>query len=568
MNKIMSSKYWWLYLLVVLLGINYIASRMHFRIDLTQEGRYTLSKTTRNLVKELNDQAVITVFLTGDMPSGFKKLANSTNDFLHILKEYNSTDINFRFKDPEEEMPDAPGIIYADTLQALGATPINLTVQVKSGQQNKLVFPVALIEYKNRVKLVNLYAGGRRIITPEEMNSAEAMMEYQFAKAIDEINSPAKPLVAYTTGNGEPVDGSVYDLTQNIQKDYQLFQINLRTERNIPDTFKVLMIVKPSTGFTEEEKLKIDQYIMNGGKALFFIDELFAEQDSLQYQPQTIAYDRNLNLTDLLFKYGVRINPDLVMDLQCDFLRFAVGGDPGNPQFEFLQWNYYPLFESKGNHPINRNLGLVAGRFVNPLDTIKTPDIKKTILLSSSANSRILGTPVMISLNENRTTPEDALFKQSDIPVAALLEGKFTSLYRNRLSAAQTDSLKKEGIAFKEQNAGDGKIIVVGDGDMVLNDFSQKYGPLPMGLNLATLQSQYEYQFANRDFLLNCLEYLTNKPGIIEIRNKDIVLRLLDTTKVAEQKTAWQIANIGGTILLVLLFGFIYQALRKKKYQG
>jgi ABC-2 type transport system permease protein len=566
MNKLLASKFWWLYVLAGLLGINYIASLLHYRFDLTQERRYTISNTTKNLVRQINDQAMITVFLTGDMPAGFKKLANSTNDFLRILKEYNSADIKYSFKDPEEEMP-GTGRRYMDTLQSLGAVPINLTVQVKSGQQNKLVYPVALIEYNNQVKLVNLYSGGKRVITPEEMNSAEAMMEYHFAKAIDELSSPVKPLVGYATGNDEPIDATSYDMQQTLQKNYQLFMFNLNNQPNIPDTFKVFFIVKPALTFTDAEKLKIDQYIMRGGKVLFFIDQLQAEQDSLQYKTRAVAFDRDLNLTDLLFKYGVRINPDLVMDLQCDFLRFAVGGNQDNPQFEFLQWNYYPLFETPNNHPINRNLGLVAGRFVNSIDTIKN-GIKKTVLLSSSPNSRILGTPVMISLNENRNTPQDELFKSSHIPVAVLLEGKFTSLYRNRLSAAQLDSLKSGGSPFKESSNENGKMIVVSDGDMILNDVSQKYGPLPMGMNLATIQSQYEYQFANKDFLLNCLEYLTDKPGIIEIRNKDIILRLLDKEKVDEQRTTWQIITIGGPVLLVLIFGFIYQALRKKKYQG
>lgn len=567
MKKLLATKYWWLTILVVLLGVNYLSSFINFRLDLTQERRYTISSTTKNLVKQLNDQATITVFLTGELPAGFKKLANSTSDFLRILKQYNSSDIKFQFSEPDEEMPGANGRTYGDTLQSLGAVPINLTVQVKSGQQNKLVFPVALIQYKDQVKLINLYSGGRRIITPEEMNSAEAMMEYQFAKAIDELSNQAKPFIAYATGNGEPVDERTYALQQTLQKNYQFFTFNLFTQPAIPDTFKVVMIVKPALTFSEDEKLKIDQYIMRGGKVVFFIDQLFAEQDSLQFQSRAIAYDRNLNLTDLLFKYGVRINPDLIMDLQCDFLRFAVGGNADNPQFEFLHWNYYPLFESPNNHPINRNLGLVAGRFVNSLDTIKN-DIKKTVLLSSSANSRILGTPVMVSLNENRNTPQDDLFKQKNIPVAALLEGKFTSLYRNRLSKLQQDSLQAGGFPFRESSDETGKLVVVADGDMVLNDVSSKYGPLPMGLNLSTLESQYEYQFANADFLVNCLEYLTDKPGIIEIRNKNIVLRLLDTQKVTEQKTTWQVLNIGGTILLVVLFGFMYQQLRKRKYQG
>ena len=404
------------------------------------------------------------------------------------------------------------------------------------------------------------------MITAVEMNSAEALMEYHFAKTLDGLINPSKPLIGYSMGNGEPTDYKTYDLQQTLQQDYQMFLLDLKKQPIIPDTFKVLLIVKPTAQFTEEEKLKIDQYIMRGGKLLCFIDNLIAEQDSLRYTPETIAFDRDLNLTDQLFKYGVRINTDLVMDLQCDYMPFAVGGSQDNPQFEFLKWNYYPLFESGGNHTINKNTGLIAGRFVNSIDTINTPEIKKTPLLYSSANSRAISTPALISINENKNVPEDAKFKKKNIPVAFLLEGKFTSLYRNRASKSQIDSLNAAGIPFRNESIDGGKMIVVGDGDMVLNDISPKDGPLPMGMNFYTMGSQYEYQFANRDFLLNCMEYLVNKPGIIETRNKDIVLRLLNSQKVKDQKTTWQFINIALPVLLVLLFGWVYQQVRKRKY--
>jgi ABC-2 type transport system permease protein len=224
------------------------------------------------------------------------------------------------------------------------------------------------------------------------------------------------------------------------------------------------------------------------------------------------------------------------------------------------------LFSSKGNHPINRNTGLVAGRFVNSIDTINTPGIKKTVLLSTSPNSRIISTPALISLNENKNVPEDSKFNRKDIPVALLLEGKFTSLFKNRIGKAQADSLSAGGFPFLDRSQADNKMIVVADGDMALNDMSPKQGPLPMGVNFYTIGSQYEYQFANHDFFLNCLEYLVNKPGITETRNKDIVLRLLDSKKIAAQKSMWQFINIGLPVLLVILFGWVYQQVRKRKY--
>jgi ABC-2 type transport system permease protein len=576
-DRIIHSKPGWLWLLAGLIILNIAASFIHSRIDLTKEKRYTLSQATRNLLLELDENLQIDVFLKGEFPSGFRKLANSTADFLQLLKDRNGSRVHYRFISPQETMPGSERT-YEDSLVNLGASPINLSVQVKAGEENKRVYPVALITYKGRQSLVNLYGGGKRMITAVEMNSAEASMEYQFAKTLDRLINNQKPLIGYSVGNGEPLVGSTVvegqpryldprtaDLEQSLRGDYQLFTLNLNKQPVVPDTFKVLIVVKPTMQFSESEKLKIDQYLMRGGKLLFFLDDLIAEQDSLRFKPEIIAYDRNLNLTDLLFRYGVRVNPSLLMDLQCDFLPFAVGGSGENPQYEFLHWNYYPLFEGKANHSINRNLGLVAGRFVNTIDTIKTPEISKTVLLSSSPNSRVISTPALISLNENRNTPQDEKFRQSGIPVAVLLEGKFTSLYRNRASQAQRDSLQEAGVSFSDISP-ETKIIIVGDGDMVLNDVSAKEGPIPMGMNLFTLGSQYEYQFANRDFLLNCLEYLVSNPAISETRNKNIVLRLLDGQKVQEQRTRWQLINIALPVILVIIAAFIYQQLRRSKF--
>jgi len=377
--------------------------------------------------------------------------------------------------------------------------------------------------------------------------------------------------VGYATGNGEPPAGSAttFDLFENVlRRNYSLFTLDISKQPFIPDTFKLLMIVKPSVPFTEDEKLKIDQYIMHGGKILWCIDRLNAEVDSLQLKNQVVAYDRNLNLEDLLFKYGVRINPDLVMDLQCDFLPFAVNsqnGQSGKEQFEFLHWNYFPLFESRSNHPINKNIGLVAGRFVNSIDTVQSPKIEKTILLASSANSRTISAPAIISGEENRNAPEDERFKMKDIPAAVLLEGKFSSLYANRIPTAVMDSMAKYGSTFQSSSILDNKMIVISDGDIVLNGVSQGQ-PLPMGMNQYTMGTQYQYQFSNKEFVENCLEYLVNNSGLSEAKNKDYVLRLLNAKKVNEEKTYWLVFNIVVPVLLVFIFGIIYQWWRKQRY--
>ncbi|HEV8271744.1 MAG TPA: gliding motility-associated ABC transporter substrate-binding protein GldG [Chitinophagaceae bacterium] len=565
-NKIWSFKLWWLFLLILVVAINFLASSFHARLDLTKEKRYTLSKATKQLLKNLNEPVMIDVFLKGDFPSGFKKLSLSTSELLKEFKENGKRNIIYNFYEPDEMI--SADRKYADTLVSMGAAPINLTVQLKAGEQQQYVFPVAWIRYKDRSTLVNLYTGGKRVITPEELNSAEALMEYQFVNAINKITQEIPAMVGYALGNGEPVAAEVQDLIEGVLRpNYDLRTLNLAMQPIIPDTFKVLMIVKPTTTFIEDEKFKLDQYVMRGGKIIWMIDDLAAEMDSLKLNARTVAFERNLNLTDQLFRYGARINPDLVMDLQCDFLPFIAGGTPENPQYEFLKWNYFPLFESKNNHPINKNLRLVSSRFINSIDTVKAEGIKKTFLLQSSANSRKIGTPAIISLDENRNAPEDEKFKTNGIPVAVLLEGKFRSLYEGRVSKDKADTLNAKGTPFIGKNNNDNKMIIIADGDMALNDFSpQQQQILPMGLNKYTVGTNYEYQFANRDFILNCLEYMVNDVGIMETRNKDFVLRVLDTKKISEQKLIWQIINIVVPLLLVILLGVIYQMVRKMKY--
>ncbi len=553
----------WVGLVAGLFIINFIAAKFHLRKDLTEEKRYSLSPTTKELVRNLQSNAVIDIFLTGELPSGFRKLSNATQEFVSLLKETAPQKIQYHFISPDEDAGN--GKPWADSLKKSGIEPINLSVQVKAGEENKNIYPFALVHSAGQTEVVNLFPSSKRNISVAELNNSEAMMEYGFAKSFDKLSNPLRPAVAYAVGNGEPTGSNTYDIQQAVGAAYTLKLFDLKRFPFIPKEASVLLIVKPDTAFSEIEKLKIDQYVMNGGKVLLFVDNLHAEQDSLSYKSQLIAYDRNLNNSDLLFNYGVRINADLVMDLQCDFLPFAVGGSSSAPQYEFLHWNYYPLFESRNNHIINKNLGLVSGRFVNSIDTVEADGIRKTYLLQSSANSRTISTPALISPNENRNVPEDAAFKKNGVPVAVLLEGKFSSLYKNRIGKAQIDSLAASG-GFKESSTDDAKMIVVADGDIVLNDVSNKQGPLQMGMNLFTLGSQYEYQFANRQFLLNCLEYLTNKSTIIQTRNKEIVLRLLDPKKTEAEKTKWGLINIVLPVLLIIIFGVIYQRVRRHRF--
>lgn len=554
--------FWWVIAIGALLLINFIASALHFRVDLTEEKRYSLTPSTRSLLQNLDDELGIKVFLKGDFPAEFRKLQNTTEDFLAVLKETNAGQIRYQFHSPLDEVES--GRTWADSLTSAGVSPINLSVQVQQGQENKYIFPFALVTYKGQTALVNLFESSKKNVTRADLNAAEAAMEYNFVKAVNQLQNPAKPLVGYAVGNGQPTGPETFALVEVLRSQYEFGILDLKKMPFIPDTIKALLIVKPVEPFTDGQKLMLDQYVMRGGKIVWALDNLHAEVDSLRFKEQLIAYDRNLNLQDLLFRYGVRINPDLIMDLQCDFLPFAVGGTPEEPQYEFLHWNYYPLFESRGNHPINKNLGLVAGRFVNSIDTVDVQGIAKTFLLQSSNNSRTISTPALISPNENRNAPEDEKFKQRNVPAAVLLEGQFSSLYKARIGRAQRDSLVQYG-GFKESSVAT-KMVIVADGDIVLNDVSPQSGPIEMGKNLFTQNTQFEYQFANQQFLTNMLEYMLSSNHLMQTRNKEVVLRLLDVRKVEEEKTQWQFLNIGLPILLVVLAGWVYQQVRRRQY--
>ncbi len=551
-----------LLVMVALVVLNVLGTFWHTRFDLTDENRFTLSDGTIKVLKNIKEPVRVTVYLKGKYPSGFRKLSETTNDLLEEFRMY-ANDIQVEFLEPETPINDSMSI--GDSLSMVGFIPINLTAQVKQGQQQQLVYPYAKIEFQGRQEMVILYKGKTPLHNNKVLNEAESMLEYQFARALASIQQTEKPLIGYAIGHGEPMDLRVYDLAeQALQPHYKLQLVNLSEQSFINPAFKALLVVKPTMSFTDFDKLKLDQYIMRGGKPLFFLDRLEAEMDSLQIINRVLAYDRNLQINDLLFRYGVRINPNLLMDLQSDFLPFDVNG---NGQFEFLPWNYFPLMQSTNNHPINKNMGYVAGRFVNTLDTVSASGIRKTILLTGSNNARILNAPALISGSENVIAPEDAQYNKTNLATAVLLEGKFRSFFSNRLSKEMSDSLQINGIPFQSNCNQETSILIVGDGDVVLNSVTRGNEPLPMGMNPYTYGTQREFPFANREFLLNALEHLVNDQGLSEAKNKEYKLRLIDNKKANEEKLYWQLFNLILPIAMMWFFGFIFQFVRRRNYK-
>ena len=468
---------------------------------------------------------------------------------------------------------------YFDSLAALGVvferTAISEGIEKSTSQ---LIVPSALVRYGNRKPIAVDLRSSKKIfanynvieaVEPKEdkeatRNAAEALLEYKFAAAIDKVTKINYPTVAYLVGNGQPTDLTVSDLAETLRNDYNLGIFDLKSGYPNASDIDLLLIVKPTAPFTEEDQLKIDQYILNGGKVIWFVDKLHAELDSLmRTQAGYTAYDRGLNIDPLLFKYGVRINGDLVQDLNCAKLPIVVSKNPdGSPTMQRIPWPYYPFLTTPSDNPITKNMDRVLPIFPSSIDTVKAPGIKKTILLATDTSSRSIASPAMVSLNSVQSEADLYTFTKSHIPVAVLLEGKFSSLFANSIGATVIDSVRQfTGLPFLKKGIKETKQIVVSDADIVTNAVTKTTGPLPMG------ELPFEaFQFANKTFLLNAIDYLVNDNGLFESRNKVVVLRLLDKQKVADQKIFWQLVTAAGPILILLLIGIFVAFWRKKKY--
>ena len=553
--------------IVVLVGINILAAFLHNRWDLTAEKRYTLTPHTKQLLRGLDSTVTIEVFLKGDYPASFKQLAQSTQELLEEFREYGGKHIQFSFQTPGQGLDDTSRLAFQQSLYEKGIAPFNLQVQedASQGYSEKVIFPGALLHYGSKTIGINLLKNQGGANPLETMNSSESLLEYQFANAIYHLQQKQPPLVGYMLGNGEILGAEIYTALTTIQTNYLLDTITLQYVSHIPKDFNMILIAKPSIRFSDEDKLKIDQYVMNGGKVIWFVDELNVSMDSLQQHATYAALDQDLNLEDLLFRYGVRINQDLLQDLQCDQIPQIVGHNGNQPQFALVPFPYFPLLSPTGAHPIVKNMDPVLSHFASSIDTVKGGDVTKTILLTTSSSTKTVGAPVELSWNDLRIKPNSRQFNKHNLPVAVLLEGKFTSLFRNRLDVATQQALEQgTGTAFKNNSDSINKMIVVSDADIITNAVSQKEGrPLQMGVNMYNPS----VVFANSEFLLNSLEYLSGNSGIMDARNKELTLRLLDAEKIKQEKTKWQVICFLVPIGMILLFAIIFQFIRQRKFE-
>lgn len=584
MKKIIQQKYAWVFFTTCFISLVYLANLVSFRADLTAEKRFSLSPSTHQVLEGLDSTVTITVFLTGDLPADYRKLNQAVQDLLNEFKSIAGGNIlQVKFEKPGEHLrSDTSKAILYDSLSRLGVVfEQTASVSAESDKTTQqLIIPSALLQYKQQKPIAIDLRSSKKVFKqydlltvaePEEdkeatRNAAEALLEYKFANAIHLLTRKEVPTIAYLVGNGEPIDLRINDLGERLRNEYRLAVFDLKQGYPDPSMIDAILVVKPTQQFTEEDKLKLDQYLMNGGKMLWFIDKLYAELDSLKRnQAEYTAYDRGLDLDDLLFKYGVRINGDLLQDLNCSKMPIVIGQNAdGSPKMQRVPWPYYPFLSARTKNPISQNLDRVLPLFPSSIDTVKAPGISKTILLATDSNSRRLSSPAMVSVNSVKDENDLRSFNKSYIPVAVLLEGRFQSLFNNRVSTVLNDSIQKAtGKPYLNQAAQPGKQIVVADADIVTNEISQTTGPLPMG----ELQME-NYRFANREFLANSVDYLVSGNQLFETRNKDFVLRLLDKKKLSEEKTFWQVMNIGIPLVLVLILGVFFQWRRKSKYSA
>jgi len=535
----------------VIILLNIVGKFYFKRFDLTQDKRYTLSESTIKLIKNIKEPVFIDVFLEGNLPPEFKRLQSETKQMLEEFRSHNSNLI-FQFTNPLED--DSQAQQYVEELIKLGFMPTNINSNKKGKKELIQIFPWAIANQNEKSVRVPLLINNFGNSPSENINSSVQLLEFTFADAITKITTKKKKRIAVLKGNGQLADKYQADYLFNLKEYYQLGEFNLDSLQDNPqkiienlNRFDAALIVKPSEAFSDNEKYILDQFVMNGGKTMWLIDKVVADIDSLQNENNTtLAYPRELNLDDLFFKYGVRINYQLVQDLLSTPItaQSAEGDVP-------IDWLYSPIIKSEDNHTINKNINLIKLEFANTLDTLKN-GIKKTILLKSSPQSKVVGAPLEINLYEFMEELDEQSYTRGNQNLGVLLEGKFTSGFKNRVKPFSVKTNLEEG---KEN-----KMIVIADGDIVNYSYVNKK-PLNNGIDQWTQQV-----YGNKEFLLNAMNYLLDDSGLINIRNKEVKLAFLDKEKIAKDYTYIQFLTVGLPLVLLVTFAVLFAYLRKRKY--
>lgn len=560
--------------LAIVAAVNVLASFAFYRLDLTSEKRYTLAPSTRKMLSELKGPVHFKVYLEGDFPAGFKRLRNETREMLNQFRAYSSY-IEYEFIDPTSGKDKKELEATYIQLAKSGLNATDLQVKESSGTSRKLIFPGAVVTYQGKEMPMDLLLTQVGRPPDEVLNNSVQALEYGLINVIRKLSVEQKPRIAFIQGHGELSPIYTASIEAALREYYDIDHVRINGQPDALSTpqqtasqpgtpalsnkYKAIIIAKPDSAFGKDEKDKyiIDQFVMRGGKVLWLVDPVYATMDSLRVKESTIALPMDLNLDDMLFNYGARLNPNLVVDINALSIPVVVD-QKGNQKL--IPWIFFPILTPTSANPIVRNLNAIRTEFVSSIDTVEAPDVSKTILLTTSRYSRVLNAPVILSLRFLYQDPDPMQFNQPYQPVAVLLEGKFTSLYQNRIPAGFAQN---PGNVFVPQSPKTA-MIVVSDGDVIKNQVeagTQGLTPLPLGYDRYTGQ-----QFGNKDFILNAVNYLCDDSGLLSVRSREVKLRKLDMERVKDERVQWQLINTLLPVILVLIFALIRGFCRKRKY--
>lgn len=544
--------------LVVLLAVwlvNQLADRYRVQFDLTEEKRYTISDATKNLLQSLDENVFFEVYLAGDLPSNFERFQKSIGEMLDQFALESNDRIQYKFTDPTQATNLQARNQFYQSLIDKGVQATNLNYKNADGDKmEKLIFPGALVSKGMDEVPVNLLKGSSAAGPEGILNQSIEGLEYELASAIAQLVEGGKGKVAYITGHGSPDSLDLAGFRNTVLSKFDLFIVSLNGREELSG-YDAVVIGKPTRPFSEREKYLVDQYLMRGGNLIYFIDALSVNMDSASGEG-TVAIPYETNLTDQLFRYGVRVNQNYVLDVNSGQFPVVAGNMGNQPQIQMIPWPFFPVLTNFSKHPSVRNLDAILGRFVSEIDTVKADGITKMPLINTSQYTKLLGPPVRVAFNDLRDKLRPEKFTDGSKTVGYLLEGKFMSLYANRLIPKGFDQS-----TFIEKGA-PGKVIVIGDGDIIRNDLDPETGePLALGVEPFTKTT-----YANEEFILNILDYMVDDSGLIETRSREVRIRPLDRVKVQKERTKWQTINLGAPVVLILIVGGLKWYLRKKKF--
>lgn len=543
----------------ILILLNVLGSFVFTRFDLTEDKRFSLSEATIEQAKALEDVVYIRVYLEGDLPADYKRLHDAAKELMDEYRAYAGDNLQYEFIDPSENPDQKERESVYRNLVKQGIQPTTLSKQSIEESKEKLIFPGAIISFGSQSSAWQILKTQMGTPEPIMINNSIQQLEYELASAIKRISTTTKKRIAYLEGHGEYSELEVADLNNSLSDQYSIDRVTIDGQLNAIRNYNLIVIAGPDSVFDEKDKFVIDQFIMKGGKAIWLYEPVAIDLDSLRKSPMALALPRDLNLDDQLFRYGVRVNRKLIMDLQCLPLPIVTGQIGNTPKQELRPWYYFPLIIPKSTHPISKNLDGIKSEFASNIDYVgKNKNIKKRTLLSSSQYTKLVTTPNRVSLNILRTQPDRRQYSLSNEKIAVLLEGVFPSNFKNRIPAK---IINAKNIAFREESYPTAQ-IVISDADIIRNRVDPKTDQYyALGHDRYTRRT-----YANKDFMLNCINYLLDDSGLLELRSKELKIRLLDRPKIEKEKTKWQMLNLIVPILLILLFGAGSFYIRNKKY--